>query len=95
MRLVPMEDRVIIEPVVQNDKTPGGIYIPPTAKEKPQIGKVLAVGKGKRGENGKIIPLNLKKGDMVFYPKYGGSEVEADGGILLIIREGEILAKIN
>jgi len=94
MKLVPLQDRVIVEPEVQDEKSPGGIYIPPTAKETPQVGKILAVGKGKR-ENGKVIILELKVDDMVFYPKFAGSEIEVDRKKLLIIKESEILAKIE
>jgi len=93
MKLVPLQDRVIVEPEVREEKSPGGIIIPENAKETPQIGKVLAVGKGKR-EDGKIVPLELKVGDMVFYPKFAGSEIEVDRRILLIIKESEVLTKI-
>lgn len=94
MKLVPLQDRVIVEPEVREEKSPGGIYIPPTAKEEPQVGKVLAVGKGKR-EEGKIVSLELKVNDMVFYPKFAGVEAEVDRRKLLIIKESEILAKIE
>ena len=94
MKLVPLQDRVIVEPERREEKSPGGIIIPPNAKEEPQIGIVLAVGKGKR-EDGKLIPVELKVADMVFYPKFAGIEAEVDRVKLLIIKENEILAKIE
>lgn len=94
MKLVPLQDRVIVEPERREEKSPGGIIIPPNAKEEPQIGTVLAVGKGKR-EDGKIVPIELKVNDMVFYPKFAGSEIEVDRRVLLIIKESEVLAKIK
>ena len=94
MKLVPLQDRVIVEPERREEKSPGGIIIPPNAKEEPQIGKVLAIGKGKR-EDGKLIPVELKVNDMVFYPKFAGIEAEVDRKKLLIIKENEILAKIE
>ena len=96
MKLVPLQDRVIVEPEKREEKSPGGIYIPPTAKETPQIGTVLAVGIGEYDiKGGEYTPMDLKEGDMVFYPKFAGSEIEVDRRVLLIIKESEILAKVE
>ncbi len=92
MDLEPLGDRVIVEPGEGEEKTASGIVIPDTAKEKPQEGKVLAVGPG-RYEEGKLIPLEVKVGDSVIYSKYGGTEVKAGGKDLLILSERDILAK--
>jgi chaperonin GroES len=92
MDLEPLGDRVIVEPAEGEEKTPSGIVIPDTAKEKPQEGKVLAVGPG-RYEEGKLIPLDVKVGDKVIYSKYGGTEVKVGGKDLLILSERDILAK--
>ncbi|MHB8894046.1 MAG: co-chaperone GroES [Candidatus Geothermincolia bacterium] len=92
MDLEPLGDRVIVEPAEGEDKTASGIVIPDTAKEKPQEGKVLAVGPG-RYEEGKLIPLDVKVGDKVIYSKYGGTEVKVGGKDLLILSERDILAK--
>ncbi len=92
MDLEPLGDRVIVEPGEGEEKTPSGIVIPDTAKEKPQEGKVLAVGPG-RYEEGKLIPLDVKVGDTVIYSKYGGTEVKVGGKEMLILSERDILAK--
>ena len=92
MDLEPLGDRVIVEPGEGEEKTASGIVIPDTAKEKPQEGKVLAVGPG-RYEEGKLIPLEVKAGDTVIYSKYGGTEVKVGGKDLLILSERDILAK--
>jgi len=92
MDLEPLGDRVIVEPGEGEDKTASGIVIPDTAKEKPQEGKVLAVGPG-RYEEGKLIPLDVKPGDTVIYSKYGGTEVKVGGKDMLILSERDILAK--
>jgi chaperonin GroES len=92
MDLEPLGDRVIVRPNEGEEKTPSGIVIPDTAKEKPQEGKVLAVGPG-RYEEGKLIPLDVKVGDAVIYSKYGGTEVKVGGKDLLILSERDILAK--
>ena len=91
MKLKPLADRVIIKAADSEDVTSGGIYLPDTAKEKPQRGEVVAVGPGK-SEDGKIVPLQVKKGDDVLYGKYSGTEVIVDGTDYLIVRESDILA---
>ena len=88
----PLGDRVIVEPGEGEEQTASGIVIPDTAKEKPQEGKVIAVGPG-RYEEGKLIPLEVKKGDIVIYSKYGGTEVKVEGNDFLILSERDILAK--
>jgi chaperonin GroES len=92
MDLEPLGDRVIVEPGEGEEKTSSGIVIPDTAKEKPQEGKVLAVGPG-RYEEGKLIPLDVKPGDTVIYSKYGGTEVKVGGKEYLILSERDILAR--
>ncbi len=92
-KLQPLADRVLVKPIEKEEKTKSGIYIPDTAKEKPQEGKVLAVGPGKMSEEGKLIPMNLKVGDTVIYSKYGGTEIKVDDEELIILRESDILAK--
>lgn len=94
MNLKPLEDRVIVETVESEDVTASGIYLPDSAQEKPQRGKVIAVGDGKRDKEGKRIPLDVKKGDVVIYSKYGGTEVKIDGKELLILESSHILAKV-
>ena len=92
MNLKPLGNRVVIEPVEQEDVTLGGIVLPETAKEKPQKGNVLAVGLGDKDENGKRIAMDVKEGDQVLFPKYSGTEIKIDGKKLLIMREADILA---
>ncbi len=92
-KLQPLADRVLVKPTEKEEKTKSGIYIPDTAKEKPQEGKVLAVGPGKMSDEGKLIPLDLKVGDVVIYSKYGGTEIKVDDEELIILRESDILAK--
>ncbi len=87
----PLGDRVIVKRIEEEEKTEGGIIIPDTAKEKPQEGKVIAVGKGKLNEDGKLQPLDVKKGDRVLFNKYAGSEVTLEGDEHLIIREDDVL----
>jgi len=91
MKIRPLHDRVIVERVEAEEKSVGGIIIPDTAKEKPQEGKVIAVGKGKRKEDGELIPLDVKEGDSVLFSKYAGSEVRLNGKEYLIMREDDIL----
>ncbi len=91
MKFRPLHDRVVIEPLEEEEKTAGGIIIPDTAKEKPMQGKVTAVGSGARGEDGKIQPLDVKKGDRVLYGKWSGTEVKLDGKTLLIMKESDIM----
>jgi chaperonin GroES len=95
MKLQPLGGRVIVEPTEQEETTAGGIILPETAKEKPQEGKVLAAGPGDRDEAGERIPMEVTVGDKVLYAKYSGTEVKVDGKKLLILRESDILAKID
>jgi chaperonin GroES len=91
MKIQPLGDRVLVEPAKEEEVKKGGIIIPDTAKEKPQQGKVIAVGTGKIDDNGKKIPFNVKKGDKILMPKYGGTEVKLDGKEYQIMREEDIL----
>ena len=93
VKLQPLADRVLVKPIEKEEKTKSGIYLPDTAKEKPQEGEVLAVGPGKIADDGKRIPLDIKVGDVVLYAKYGGTEIKVDGEDLIILRESDILAK--
>jgi chaperonin GroES len=95
MKIRPLQDRVIVKRIEEEEKTKGGIIIPDTAKEKPMEGKVIAVGKGKVLEDGKIHPLDLKAGDRVLFGKYSGTEVKIDGEEHLIMREDDILGVIE
>ena len=95
MKIKPLGERVLVEPVKEEEAIKGGIIIPDSAKEKPQEGKVIAVGTGKLDEKGKVIPFNVKKGDIVLMPKYGGTEVKVDGQEYQIMREEDILAIIG
>jgi chaperonin GroES len=95
MKLKPLHDHVVIEPLEAEDKTPGGIVLPDTAKEKSTKGKVLAVGSGFLLPNGREVKLAVKEGDKVLYSKYGGSEVKVDGKELKIVKESEILAIVD
>jgi chaperonin GroES len=92
LQIRPLGERVIVKALPQEEKTKSGIYLPDTAKEKPQQGEVMAVGNGKITEEGKTIPMNVKAGDKVLYGKYSGTEVKIDGEEYLIIKESEILA---
>lgn len=91
MKIQPLGDRVLVEPMKEDEVTKGGIIIPDTAKEKPQQGKVVAVGTGKLDDQGHKIPFNVKKGDLVLMPKYGGTEFKVDGKEYQIMREEDIL----
>ena len=93
VKLQPMGDRLVVKPTQSEEKTKSGIYIPDTAKEKPQEGKVVAVGPGKMTDEGKRIPMDVEVGDIIIYAKYGGSEIKIDGEELIIMRESDILAK--
>ena len=95
MKIRPLQDRVIVKRVEEEEKTKGGIIIPDSAKEKPAEGKVIAVGKGKVGEDGKLQPLDVKVGDRVLFSKYAGTEVKVDGEDRLILREDDILGVIE
>jgi chaperonin GroES len=92
-KLQPLADRVLVKPIEKEEKTKSGIYLPDTAKEKPQEGEIMAVGPGKMTDDGKRIPMDLKVGDRVIYAKYGGTEIKVDEEELMILRESDILAK--
>ncbi len=92
-KLQPLGDRVVVKPMPKEEVTKGGIVLPDTVKEKPQEGKVLAVGPGKLNEDGKRIPLDVKVGDTIIYAKYGGTDIKEDDEELIILRESDILAK--
>jgi chaperonin GroES len=94
-KMKPLDDRVVVQPLEQEQKTTGGIFLPETAKEKPQQGKVIAVGPGKMLDSGERAPMNVKKGDVVLFAKYSGAEVEVDGKELLIMRESDLLAVVE
>jgi len=95
MKIRPLQDRVIVQRIEEEEKTKGGIIIPDTAKEKPQEGKVIAVGKGKTGDDGKVIPLTVKEGDKILFGKYSGTELKLDGNEYLIMREDDILGIVE
>lgn len=95
MKIQPLSDRVLVEPEKEDEVKKGGIIIPDTAKEKPQAGKVVAIGTGKLDDNGKKIPFNVKVGDKVLMPKYGGTEVKIDDKEYQIVREEDILGIIG
>ena len=95
MKIKPLGDRVLIEQVEEKESKKGGIIIPDTAKEKPQEGVVIAIGDGKCDDSGKMIPMNVKKGDKVLMPKYGGTEIKIDDKEYQIVREDDILAIIK
>ena len=92
-KLQPLADRLVVKPIEAEGKTKTGIYLPDTAKEKPQEGKVLFVGPGRLSEDGKRIAMDVKVGDIVIYSKYGGTEIKFDDEELVILRESDILAK--
>ena len=95
MKLRPLQDRILVQRVKEEEKTKGGIIIPDTAKEKPAEGKVSAVGNGKVGEDGKRIKLEIKKGDRILFGKYSGTEVKIEGKEYLIMREEDVLGVIE
>lgn len=95
MAIKPLSDRVLVLRIEEEEKTSGGIIIPDTAKEKPQEGKVIAVGPGKTDEDGKILPMAVKKGDRILFGKYSGNEIQIDGVEHLIMREDDILGIIT
>ena len=92
MKIKPLADRVVVEPAEAEEKTSGGIILPDTAKEKPQKGKIVAVGQGSTSDSGTLIKLTVKKGDTVLFGKYSGTEITIDGTEYLIMRESDILA---
>ena len=91
----PLHDRIVVKRIDAEEKTKGGIIIPDTAKEKPQEGKVISVGPGARDENGKLQPLDVKKGDRILFGKWSGTEVKIDGEDLLIMKESDILGVVE
>jgi chaperonin GroES len=95
MKIRPLQDRVIVKRIAEEEKTKGGIIIPDTAKEKPQEGKVVAVGKGKVNDDGKLIALDVKVGDKILFGKYSGSEIKLNGEEHLIMREDDILGVVE
>jgi chaperonin GroES len=95
MKLKPLGDRLIVRAIEEEETTASGLVLPDTAKEKPQKGKVLATGDGKLDDDGKRIPLDVKKGDEVLYSKYGGTEIKIDGEDLLVLRESDVLARVE
>jgi len=95
MKLRPLDDRVVLEPLDAQDKTSGGIYLPDTAKEKPQIGKIIAAGPGKLLDDGKRNPMSVKPGDDVIYGKYTGNDVEVDGKKVVILHESDLLGIVE
>lgn len=95
MRLKPLQDRILVKRVEEEEKTKGGIIIPDTAKEKPAEGKVVAVGNGKLSDDGKRIPMGLKEGDRILFGKYAGTEVKIEGQEYLIMREDDVLGVIE
>jgi chaperonin GroES len=95
MNIRPLHDRIIVERLEEETRTAGGLIIPDTAKEKPQQGKVIAVGKGKKTEDGKVLPLDVKVGDKILYGKYAGTEIKIEGKELLMMREDDVLGVIE
>lgn len=95
MKFRPLYDRILVERVESEEVTKGGIILPDTAKEKPQQGKIIAVGKGKKTDDGKVIPLELKEGDTILFGKYSGSEIKIEGVEYLIMREDDILGLVE
>ncbi|MEA3223214.1 MAG: co-chaperone GroES [Thermodesulfobacteriota bacterium] len=95
MKIRPLQDRILVKRIEEEERTKGGIIIPDTAKEKPQMGEVIAAGNGKKTEDGKILPLDVKKGDKILFSKYGGTEVKLEGEELLIMREDDILGIVE
>ena len=95
MKVRPLHDRIIVQRLEEEEQRFGGIIIPDTAKEKPQQGKVIAAGKGKSKDDGKVLPLDVKEGDTILFGKYSGQEIKLDGEEYLIMREEEILGVLN
>jgi chaperonin GroES len=95
MKLRPLGDRILVKRIKEEEKTKGGIIIPDTAKEKPQEGKVVAVGKGKVADDGKLVPPEVRAGDKILFGKYSGSEIKLEGDDLIVLREDDILGIIE
>jgi chaperonin GroES len=94
MKLKPLADRVVIKPNTAEEKTKGGIIIPDTAKERPVVGEIVAVGPGRKGDDGKLIPVEVKLGDKVMYGKYSATEITVEGQEYLVMRETDIIAVV-
>jgi len=94
-KLTPLHDRILVRRIEEGESIRGGIIIPDTAKEKPQEGEVIAVGKGKKNEDGKVFPLDVQDGDRILFGKYAGTEIKIDGEELLIMREEEVLGVLS
>ena len=94
-KIRPLGDRILVKRIQEEEKTKGGIFIPDTAKEKPQEGEVVAVGKGKRLEDGKVVPLDVQVGDKILFGKYSGSDIKLDGQEYMIMREDEVLGILS
>ena len=95
MQFRPLHDRVVVQRVDAEEKTKGGIIIPDTAKEKPQEGKIIAVGPGARDESGKLVPLDVKAGDRILFGKWSGTEIKIDGEELLIMKESDVMGVLD
>ncbi|MEA2060632.1 MAG: co-chaperone GroES [Thermodesulfobacteriota bacterium] len=95
MSLRPLQDRILVERVEELEKTKGGIIIPDTAKEKPAEGKIVAMGNGRVGDDGKLVPMDVKVGDTILFSKYGGTEVKIDGSDYLIMRQDDVLGVVE
>ena len=95
MDIRPLHDRIVVKRIEESETKRGGLYIPDSAKEKPQQGEVVAVGNGKRNEDGKVIPLDVKKGDRILFGKYSGNDITIDGTEYLIMREDEVLGVLE
>src|SRR5205085_1454945 len=95
LKVRPLDDRVVVEPLEAEEKTPGGLLLPDTAKQKPQRGRVLAVGPGKMRDNGERMALSVSRGDEVIFGRYSGNDIEVEGREIKIMRESDILAKVS
>ena len=95
MKIRPLYDRIVVKRIEEQETVRGGIIIPDSAKEKPQEGEVMAVGNGKRNEDGKLIPLDVKVGDRILFGKYSGNDIKVDGDEYMIMREDEVLGVLN
>ncbi len=95
MKIRPLHDRIIVQRIEEAEQRVGGIIIPDTAKEKPQQGKVIAVGGGKKKDDGKVVPMDVKQGDLILFGKYSGQEIKIEGEEYLIMREEEVLAVLD
>ena len=94
-KIIPLADKLVLRPIVQEEVLSSGIVIPDTAKEKPNQGEVIAVGPGRRDEDGKIIPMDIQVGDRVLYAKYTGQEIKVENEELIVLKEGDLLCKVE